>query len=140
MNENLLDISIFIVWFQEAIQNRRENSCFCLCKLHLSPRISLLNQVRVTILFLEQMLPKNMFKMPFRINKSSNIYHRIWHIVRYFLYSIPQINSFHPLPLTNLILTNTIQLEPCSWRRRVHFQPFLNMSPVVLKYKFEEQQ
>ena len=119
---------------------QEENSHFCLCKLHLSPRISLLNQLRVTILFLEQMLPKNMFKMPFHIEKSSNIYHRIWHIVRYFLYSIPQRSSFHPLPLTNLIRTNTIQLEPCSWRRRVHFQPFLNMSPVVLKYKFEEQQ
>ena len=32
---------------------------------------------RVTILFLEQMLPKSMFKMPFRIKTSSNIYHRI---------------------------------------------------------------
>ena len=77
--------------------------------------------------------------MPFCIKKLSNIYHRIWHIVRHFMYSIPQKNSFHPMPLTNLILTNTIQLEPCSWSR-VHFQPFLNTSPLVLKNKFEEQQ
>ena len=93
---------------------QEENSHFCLCKLHLSPRISLLNQLRVTILFLEQMLPNHMFKMPFHIEKSSNIYNRIWHIVRYSLYSIPQRSSFHPLPLTNLICTNTIQFEPCS--------------------------
>ena len=43
--------------------------------------------------------------MPFHIKKSSDIYHRIKHIVRYFLYSIPHRSSFHPLPLTNLILT-----------------------------------
>ena len=77
--------------------------------------------------------------MPFHINKLSSIYHRIWHIVRYFMYSIPQRSSFHPLPLTNLILTNTIQLEPCTWRGIVHFQPLLNTSNLVLKKKFEEQ-
>ena len=74
MNENLLNIFIFRGCFQKAIQNGRKNSRFCLRKLHLSPRISLLNQLkRVTILFLKQMLPKSMFKIPFRIKKSSNI-------------------------------------------------------------------
>ena len=46
MNENLLNIFIFSGCFQEAIQNRRKNSRFCLRKLHLSPRISLLNQLK----------------------------------------------------------------------------------------------
>ena len=46
MNENLLSIFIFRGCFQEAIQNGRKNSRFCLRKLHLSPRISLLNQLK----------------------------------------------------------------------------------------------
>ena len=46
MNENLLNNFIFRGCFQEAIQNGRKNSRFCLRKLHLSPRISLLNQLK----------------------------------------------------------------------------------------------
>ena len=46
MNENLLNVFIFRGCFQEAIQNGRKNSRFCLRKLHLSPRISLLNQLK----------------------------------------------------------------------------------------------
>ena len=46
MSENLLNIFIFRGCFQEAIQNGRKNSRFCLRKLHLSPRISLLNQLK----------------------------------------------------------------------------------------------
>ena len=46
MNENLLNIFIFRRCFQEAIQKGRKNCRFCLRKLHLSPRISLLNQLK----------------------------------------------------------------------------------------------
>ena len=46
MNENLLNIFIFRGCLQEAIQNGRKNSRFCLHKLHLSPRISLLIQLK----------------------------------------------------------------------------------------------
>ena len=46
MNENLLIIFIFRGCFQETNQNGRKNSRFCLRKLHLSPRISLLNQCK----------------------------------------------------------------------------------------------
>ena len=46
MNENLLNIFIFRGCFQEAIRNGRKNSRFCLRKLQLSPRISLLNQLK----------------------------------------------------------------------------------------------
>ena len=46
MNENLLNIFIFRGCFQEAIQNGRKNSRFCLRKLHVSPTISLLNQLK----------------------------------------------------------------------------------------------
>ena len=45
-----------------------------------------------------------------------------FYIVKYFLYSILQRSSFHPLPLVNVILI--IQLEPCSWRKKVHFQHY----------------
>ena len=38
MNENLLNIFIFRGCFQEAIQNGKKNSHFCLRILHLSPR------------------------------------------------------------------------------------------------------
>ena len=46
MNENLLNIFIFKGCFQEAIQNEDKNSRFCLRRLHLSSRISLLNQLK----------------------------------------------------------------------------------------------
>ena len=52
MNGNLLNIFIFRGCFQEAIQNGRKNSRFCLRKLHLSPRISLLNQsIKIVTIF-----------------------------------------------------------------------------------------
>ena len=44
MNENLLNIFIFRGCFQEAIQNGKKSSRFC--KLYLSPKISLLNQLK----------------------------------------------------------------------------------------------
>ena len=46
MNEKLLNLFIFRGCFQEAIHNGRRKSRFCLHKLHLSPRISLLNQLK----------------------------------------------------------------------------------------------
>ena len=58
MSENLLNTFIFRVWFQEAIQNGRKNPRFCLRKLHLSPRISSLNQLKSDDIVLEANVTK----------------------------------------------------------------------------------
>ena len=74
MNEDLLNIFIFRGdVFKKPFRTGEKLSFLFTQIAFVSYNMFIKPIKRVTILFLKQMLPKSMFKMPFCIEKSSNI-------------------------------------------------------------------